>query len=83
MKQNIEDSEREAVIANNEIELLNQERTRLRIENVRDFFLFIPFHVFSRNAWWDNMLSSIRFIWASNRKSKAGPPRSVYILFTI
>ena len=35
MKQNIEDSEREAVIANNEIELLNQERTRLRIENVR------------------------------------------------
>jgi len=39
MKQNIEDSEREAVIANNEIELLNQERTRLRIENVKEFFM--------------------------------------------
>jgi len=35
MKQNIEDTEREAVIVNNEIELLNQERARLRIENVR------------------------------------------------
>ncbi len=46
MKQNIEDSEREAVIANNEIELLNQERTRLRIENVK-FFSFELFSLIS------------------------------------
>ena len=37
-KQNIEDTEREAVILNNEIELLNQERARLRIENVRNIY---------------------------------------------
>ena len=37
-KQNIEDTEREAVILNNEIELLNQERARLRIENVRRIY---------------------------------------------